>query len=160
MDIYISNLTEICNKSDLLAKLTPEQCARYASFSRQTRADQFLLAHSIANDLEKQFQYVSISHKDDWVIVAAAMEPVGVDIENTAKKRNFAPMARFIGADGMTTPESFYRAFTAAEAQYKMQPAIARIKQFYRLDDYMICIASACDEISPRFIGAAPEQIQ
>ncbi|MBO4672698.1 MAG: hypothetical protein J5608_03540 [Alphaproteobacteria bacterium] len=159
MDIYISNLTDICNKSDLLGKLTPEQCARYQSFARQLRADQFLCAHSIANDLEKQFQYISISHKDNWVIVVGANIPVGVDIENAAKKRNFAPMGAFLGVGGISTDDEFYRAFTAAEARYKMQPAIPTVTRFYKLGDYMICLATAGDDL-PRFIGAIPEQIQ
>ena len=159
MDIYISNLTDICNKTDLLAKLTREQCARYLSFARQSRADQFLVAHSIANDLEKQFKYISISHKDNWVVVAASNNPVGIDIENTAKQRKFANMADFMGVDSINAPGAFYRMFTGAEAQYKMQPTTARIKRFYKLGDYMICIATGGDEILPRFIGATPEQI-
>ena len=159
MDIYISNLTDICNKTDLLKKLTPDQLARYHCFTRDRRADQFLCAHSIANDLAGRFQYISISHKDNWVIVAGANVPVGVDIENTAIKRNFTALGAFLGAGGTSVADEFYRAFTAAEARYKMQPAIPTVTRFYKLGDYMICLATVGDDLL-RFIGATPEQIQ
>ncbi len=159
MDIYISNLTDICNKTDLLKKLTPPQLARYHHFTRNRRADQFLCAHSIANDLTGRFQYVSISHKDNWVVVAGANTPIGVDIENTTIKRDFSAAGAFLGVNGISTADEFYRAFTSTEARYKMQPATPTTTRFYKLGDYMICVATTGDEL-PHFIGAAPEQIQ
>lgn len=161
MNIYISDLNTICNKSDLLSKLTAAETKKYHSFVREKRANQFLVAHALKNDVSKNFKYVSIAHSDTMVIVAASKTPVGVDIENMNTKRDFQSMSQVMGFKNIKTSEDFYRAFTYYESQYKMRPYIATNKQFYKIDDYMICITSDKDDVLPHWFGMRniPEQI-
>lgn len=161
MNIYISDLNTICNKSDLLAKLTAPELNKYNSFKREKRANQFLVAHALKNDIATDFQYTSISHSDNIVLVAASNTPIGVDIEKIDTKRDFKSMAKIIGFENIKTVTDFYKAFTYYESQYKMRPYTATNKQFYKIDDYIICIASCTDDILPHWFGVRkiPEQI-
>lgn len=161
MNIYITDLNTICNKSDLLSKLTDAEITKYRSFKREIRANQFLVAHALKNDIVKDFPYVSIAHCDNLVVVAASKYPIGIDIENTAKQRHFQPMADLMGFKNIQSLYDFYRAFTSFESEYKMQPNMVKHKQFYKINDYIICVASGNDNILPQWFGTRiiPEQI-
>ena len=157
MNIYITDLSTICNPDDLAKKLSLSDLARFRSFKQKKRAIQFLVAHAIKSELENRFQYISIAHKDHLVIVAASSAPIGVDIEDASKQRDFNSLGKFIGLKNIKTSDEFYRAFTLAEAKYKSNAdASAR---FYKLQKYMICIISNDQDITWENSALVPEQI-
>ena len=158
MNIYITDLTTICNHDDLVNKLSPQDLLRYKSFKRPLRATQFLVAHAIKNEICGQFEYVSVAHKDNFVIVAASHTPIGIDIENTSKHRDFNSLGGFMRFSNIKTADDFYRAFTKYEAEYKANTT-QLCPHFYKLKDYMICVVSNDQDviwINPTLI---PKQI-
>jgi len=158
MNIYITDLTTICNHDDLVNKLSAQDLSRYKSFTQKKRATQFLVAHAIKNEIRHQFEYISVAHKDNFVIVAASHSPIGVDIEDTSKQRDFNSLGNFMELSNIKTADDFYRAFTQYEAEYKANAAQLH-PHFYKLRNYMICIVSNDQDviwINPTLI---PEQI-
>ncbi len=159
MNIYITDLTSICNHDDLINKLSADDLARYKSFLRPVRANQFLVAHTIKDEIADKFQYISIAHKNNFVIVAASNSPIGVDIEDTTQTRDFKAMTQFMNFENITSPTDFYRAFTLYEAKYKAAPHPALTPHFYKLNQYMICIVSNDQETVWENKLLIPEQI-
>ena len=142
MHIYIADLDTICNQDDLISKLSPAGFARYQSFHREIRAKQFLVSHAIMADIRDKFKHISIAHKDKFAILVASDAPIGVDIEDTSKNRDFDSLAKFMHFDTAKNADEFYRLFTLSEAEYKAHPATNLRKYFYQLGKYMICIVS------------------
>ena len=158
MNIYITDLTTICNHDDLVNKLSAQDLSRYKSFTRPNRAAQFLVAHAIKTKIENQFGHISIAHKDNFVIVVASQNPIGVDIEDTSKQRDFNSLGNFMQFSNIKTADDFYRTFTKYEAEYKSNTT-KLCPHFYKLGKYMICIVSNDQDviwINPTLI---PEQI-
>lgn len=159
MNIYISDLTSVCNNDDLINKLSVGDLARYKSFLRPVRANQFLVAHTIKNEIADKFQYISIAHKNNFVIVAGSNSPIGVDIEDITQTRDFETISKFMNFENIGTATDFYRAFTLYEATYKASPHTGLTPHFYKLNQYMICIASNDQEIVWQNKLLIPEQI-
>lgn len=159
MNIFISDLTTVCNTDDMICNLSPNDLVRYKSFVCPKRAKQFLVAHSIKNKIARNFRYISIAHKDDFVIVAASNSPIGVDIENMTRKRDFGTISKFMNFQNINNADDFYRAFTLYEAQYKSANNTELTPYFYRLKNYMICIVSNDTEIKWENPELIPEQI-
>ena len=157
MNIYITDLSTICNPDDLAKKLSPVDLARFRSFKQKNRAFQFLVAHTIKSELETKFKYISIAHKDNFVIVAASTAPIGVDIEDASKKRDFNSLGDFMEFNNIKTLDEFYRAFTLSEAKYKS--GTDSQARFYKLQKYMICIVSTDQDITWHNPALVPEQI-
>jgi 4'-phosphopantetheinyl transferase len=106
------------------AWLTQEELARYQAISQVLRKKQFLAGHylvrKIASGIFKNqfydwtyFQdvgglrrlkysdnssalYVSISHSGEWIAAAVSQTPVGIDIENFGKQRDFIAIANHV----------------------------------------------------------------
>ncbi|MBO4480805.1 MAG: hypothetical protein J5742_04290 [Alphaproteobacteria bacterium] len=160
MQVYITDLTQICNYDDLVNKLPYVDMVRYKSFTRGLRAKQFLIAHSIKNKIANKFKYISIAHKDNIIIVGASNKPIGIDIEDTSIKRDFDSLANFMGFSQIKNQNDFYRAFTASEAHYKSSLPIDKSQEkFYKLNKYMICIVSDTENIQWINTNLIPEQI-
>ena len=143
MNIFISDLTTVCNTDDMICNLSPNDLVRYKSFVCPKRAK----------------RYISIAHKDDFVIVAASNSPIGVDIENMTRKRDFGTISKFMNFQNINNADDFYRAFTLYEAQYKSANNTELTPYFYRLQNYMICIVSNDTEIKWENPELIPEQI-
>ena len=163
MKVFISDLAKICNWDNLIAQLPTPDLIKYKNFNRDIRAKQFLVAHTIKNQIQNEFKYISIAHKDNFVIVAASDFPIGVDIEDTSKTRDFKTISEFMNFPFSHGASDFYHAFTLYEAQYKMPHPEHTTSGFYKLGNYMICIVSdeptivAPDWANPELV---PEQIQ
>ena len=142
MHIYIADLDTICNPDDLISKLSPADIVRYQSFHREIRAKQFLVSHAIVSDIRDKFKYISIAHKDNLVVVGASDTPIGVDIEDTSKNRDFDSLAELMNFHTVKNADEFYRIFTSYEAEYKARSATNLQKHFYRIGKYMIGIVS------------------
>ena len=162
MHIYLSDLTKIYNTNDLLSKINADEYKKYLSFHRKIRANQFLVAHAIKNDICNKFKYISISHKDNLVVVAASDYPIGIDIEKISEKRDWKLMAEFMGIKNIDSCMDFYKQFTLAEARFKMGNASIVNKMFYKTGEYIICVASGHKNLHPKWHSPEliPEQIQ
>ncbi len=65
---------------------------------------------------------ISISHKGEVLVVAAADTDVGVDIEDITVKRDLVRLSRLFNAEETaSSPEEFYRIWTAKEAEAKLR---------------------------------------
>lgn len=160
MKIFIADLTTICNLDDLIIKLPQSDVEKYKSFKREIRAQQFLMAHYVKNQFDSEFKYTSIAHKDNFVIVAASNMPIGVDIEDASKNRDFKTMSEFMNFSNVKNADDFYRAFTEYEARYKMPTPDCGRTRFYTIGNYMICVVSNEQNIEPVWTNLIPEQIQ
>ena len=162
MKVLITDLATICNWDDLIAELPQSDKAKYKSFNRDIRAKQFLVAHIIKNQIQNEFKYISIAHKDNFVIVAASDFPIGIDIEDASKTRNFKAISEFMNFLDIKNASDFYRAFTLAEARYKTAATTPTYANFYKLNKYLICIVSTEPKDTPDWINTEliPKQIQ
>lgn len=75
--------------------------------------------------------FLSISHSGDWVACAVASDPIGVDIEDLSRRRDFAALAQTVHSPAQcaalaAAPEAehaamFYAWWTLKEAWFKRQ---------------------------------------
>ena len=135
--LYIWHITE--SREQLKSLLPYEkrvEAEKYASVTHQKQylAKQILLQQ---NALDKQLrylssgkpvlndgQYISISHSDNFVVVAVSSQPVGIDIEQPKPKlinissRFKHPVDRLPALTGETVPLQYL--WTAKESIYKL----------------------------------------
>lgn len=148
MQIFIANIDSISKNPDAYSELLlSKHKTRLSKFHNQTRKLQFILGHLIADNCGAT--YTSITHKDKLVVVAAAADaPVGIDIENTSIKRDFAAASELMNLAKPKSSEDFYKLFTKSEAVYKLgQPP--KCTKFISYGEYLICIVATCDFDTP-----------
>lgn len=141
MKVFIANIDLISKSPDVYLALLPQsQKIRANKFQKDTRKMQFILGHLMANSIGEQ--YTSIAHKDKLVVVATNSDvPVGIDIENTSKPRDFVAASALIGTKRPKTLGEFYKLFTKSEAVYKLGTN-TKHTVFIQKDDYLICVVS------------------
>lgn len=148
MQIFIANIDSISKNPDTYATLlSAGDKNRLGSFQKQTRKLQFILGHLIADNCGGA--YTSIAHRDNWVVVAAADSPVGIDIENTTIQRDFTAAGELMNLPESKSLDDFYKSFTESEATYKLG-AEPKCIQFKRHGDYLICATSTQDFVMPQ----------
>lgn len=154
MKVYIANLDSIGKISD--TKLSDDEILQYNKFSNQTRRNQYLMAHAIIFDktcehpisdkngkLHLQNGFVSVAHKDNWVVVALSGQNVGIDIENASIKRDFISESELLGIKPTNDAEFFYKNFTQYESDVKYGDESENANHlFYKLGNYMICVCT------------------
>lgn len=171
MDLFISNLNEICKRDDLIARyervLNSTEHERYTAMKSELRKIQFLVGRAMIFDyfgcsatveangaLTVPHQYLSLSHSGHFVLLAVSDQPIGVDIENTAKSRDLQKWGDCYGIKFLNM-DSFYQWFTRREAVYKSQLTNPVIRH-YRLGEFMVCIAMNDLKESVRFFKTVP----
>lgn len=156
MKIYMSNIEQIKNIHDLEHKLSEPEILQYNKFSNQKRKLQYLVAHSIVRDMCSEnviaapdgrptikSGFISIAHKDNWVVVAISNNNVGIDIENTDINRDFVGTAELLDLPKTTDKKQFYKNFVRYEAYYKYgNGANQSHTYFYEFDKYLIGITT------------------
>jgi len=156
MKVYMSNIGRIKNVSDMEKKLSASELIQYSKFSNKTRKLQYLLAHAIVFDacgenviVNKNGAptikngFVSIAHRDNWVVVAISDFPVGIDIENTSINRDFMGESEVLKLPKTNDAKTFYKNFVQYESEFKFgNNAAAANKYFYEIDDYLIGICT------------------
>ena len=114
--------------ADKLHWLSNAELVRYQSIASTSRKRQFLAGHYLVRKIASRvagngfgdwiyFQdeenlrrmkdsnnrfpilHVSISHSGDWIAAAVSVAPIGIDIENFAKQRDFMAIARHVFSD-------------------------------------------------------------
>lgn len=156
MKIYMSNIQDINNVSDLENKLSESDMARYKTFSNNNRKLQYLLSRAIIYDncgekiiVDKngvptiKSGFISVAHKDNWVIVAISEKKVGIDIENTNINRDFMGQSELMGFTKTNDRLDFYKNFVKYEAMFKYGDGATHVhKYFYKMDNYLIGVCS------------------
>lgn len=164
MKIYMSNIEDIKNISEMERKLSASEVVQYGKFSNKVRKLQYLLSHAIVKSVcgeniivDKNGKptikngFVSIAHKDNWVVVAVSQTYVGVDIENTSIERDFLGESELLNLPKPKDKQDFYKNFVEYEARIKFGSNAEKANTyFYEKGDYLICICSieAQSEIS------------
>ncbi len=157
MKIYMSNIEHINNTADLEKKLSESELTQYNKFNDEIRKLQYLVGHAMVMDVCKENVkiaengaptinngFISIAHKDNWVIVAVSDMKTGIDIENTTVERDFSELSRILKLPGVHTKQDFYKEFVRYESKIKFNGDIQGAHQyFYQMNKYIICIISA-----------------
>ena len=156
MKIYMSNIEEAKNITDMEKDLSILDRAHLAKFSNNTRKLQFLLSRAIVKNVTGETVkvdkngapiiksgFVSIAHKDNFVFVAISNSCVGIDIENTSINRDFAGQSDLLGLPKTKDKDAFYKNFVKYEAEFKFgNDATKAHKYFYEMGNYLICVCT------------------
>lgn len=155
MKIYMSNIEHIKNIPDWEKKLSESELLQYNRFTSKNRKLQYLLSHAIVRDVcgenivvengkpTIKSGFVSIAHKDNWVVVAVSKKQVGIDIENTNVARNFVEQSELLGLPKTKYKKTFYKNFVEFEARFKFGDSADKANTyFYEMDNYLICICT------------------
>lgn len=174
MKIYMSNIENIKNISDLETKLSESDMLRYKNFSNNTRKLQYLLARTMIKDIYGEdiiinetgrpiikSGFVSIAHKDNWVVVAISDTRVGIDIENTDIVRDFIGQSELLGLPKPDDKLAFYKNFVRFEAEFKYGEDTDKTRAyFYIKDNYLIGVCSAEKIQDIKFILPGADGVQ
>ena len=165
MKVYMSNIEDIKNITDLESKLSKSELIQYNRFTSKKRKLQYLLSHAIVRDIcgenivvengkpTIKSGFVSIAHKDNWVVVAVSKKRVGIDIENTDVVRNFIEQAELLGLHKTHDKQTFYQNFIEFEARFKFgDDADTANIYFCEYGDYLIGICTKEERQNIHFI--------
>ena len=166
MKIYMSNITDIKNITKLESKLPKSDMLRYKKFSNKTRRLQYLLSRAMVIDAcgesiivgsngkpTIKSGFISIAHKDNWVVVAISNTPVGIDIENTDINRDFVGESELLGLPKTNDKQTFYKNFVKYEARFKFgENANQAHLYFYTKDNYLIGVCSNEQQTDIQFV--------
>ena len=165
MKVYMSNIEDIKNMTDLESKLSKSELIQYNRFTSKKRKLQYLLSHAIVRDIcgenivvengkpTIKSGFVSIAHKDNWVVVAVSQKRVGIDIENTGVVRNFIEQAELLGLPKTHDKQTFYQNFIEFEARFKFgDDADTANIYFCEYGDYLIGICTKEERQNIHFI--------
>lgn len=159
MKLFIADLNQIIKRPDVLLaaqnRLQPNDKNRFESFSNRQRALQFLTARMIiekfigsdyqtlqSGKISLKDGFVSVSHCQNFVVVALSDEPVGVDIEKITNKKNFQKIAERMHFENCKTPYDFFKSWTAYEADFKCGKQNALSHTYIEHKDFLICVSS------------------
>lgn len=166
MKIYMSNIADIKNLTDMESKLSKSDMLQYKKFSNAKRKLQYLLSRAMVMDVcgeniivdsngrpTIKSGFISIAHKDNWVVVATSNTPVGIDIENTDVKRDFVGVSKLLNFPEITDKQTFYKNFVQYEAKFKFGKNADRAHvYFYTKDNYLIGVCSMEQKNDIQFI--------
>ena len=157
----MADLSKIDFQPDILNKyqslLTDSELERYRHMTAPLRQKQFLigrvLIQSVCHQSPKLSKsgklcltdgYIGLAHSGPYVVLATAEYPVGIDIEDMTKNKDFYALAdrlKFKLSGDIQT--SFYKQFTRFEADYKLSDPTGTVHHaYYRSGDFLICLAS------------------
>ena len=159
MKIFITDLSKIGNKDVFLKQkaslLTPTDTARFSSFRSKKRRIEFLAGRLMiyrffgtdftiekSGKLTSPRGYFSLTHSGDLVALAISDSPVGIDAEDTTRKRNYKDVSRFLHLGDCQNKQDFYRLFTQYEADFKLgDNATKKQHLFWMWKTYLICLS-------------------
>lgn len=166
MKIYMSNIEQIKNITDLEKQLSESDMKQYKQFSNKTRKLQYLVSRAIVQNVcgesiivnqngapTIKSGFISIAHKDNWVLVAVADSKVGIDIENTTINRDFIGQSELLKFPKTTDKQTFYKNFVRYESEFKYGDNADRANMyFYTKGNYLIGICSSEKQQDIQFI--------
>ena len=165
MKVYMSNIEDIKNMTDLESKLSKLELIQYNKFTSKKRKLQYLLSHAIVRDIcgentvvengkpTIKSGFVSIAHKDNWVVVAVSKKRVGIDIENTDVVRDFVKHSELLGLPKTHDKQTFYQNFIEFEARFKFGDGADMANIYFReYGNYLIGICTKEESKNIHFI--------
>ncbi len=175
MKLIISNINKVSDDCqsirDYVDKLRVDDRIKYNNISHPLKKRQFLIGRMLVYEyygydftinengkLCTKGVYVSLAHSDNWVILGLSDTQIGVDIENFLKQRQFVDMERFLGfLPCHNNPISFYRQFTAFEADYKLDAGKSdSFHTYYKIKTHLICVSCKQENMSIEIYQAIP----
>ena len=178
MEVYITDLSDVLDDSALISlyeeKMSDEDKARYQKITDSHRKLEFLVGRSLIREVCQSDVhlsengkplvsdgYISLAHSGHFVVLAVDGEPVGIDIEDTQKEINFEQMSKRLKFNiENPTKESFFRAFTAYEADFKLGKEGVKQHLYYSINAFIICISILNNNKNICFIKTIPFKIQ
>ena len=175
MIVYLADLSEIEANSNLILKyeglLSDTEKERYLKMADSHRKLQFLVGRSLIFENCRQSpvllengkpvvkgKFISLAHSGPFVVLALSDSPVGVDIEDSSKIKNFDALAGRLGFS-LTSDKhfSFYQNFTRYEADYKMGQSDQKSDhKFYSINTFIICVSLLNNKENIKFIKSIP----
>lgn len=166
MKVYMSNIEQINSFADMEKSLSVLDKVRFDKFASKTRKLQFLLSRKIVKNATGETVklcengapaiksgYISIAHKDNFVLVAISDSRVGIDIENIAVNRDFFGQSDLLGLPKTNDKKTFYKNFVRYEAEFKFgDNATKAHKYFYEMNNYLICICTEKQNDDIKFV--------
>ena len=158
--IFVTDINEIIKRRDFyenrMKDLSSQDKSRYAKIENEKRRLQFLTGRFLIKEhLKRDFTieknghlssdniFLSLTHTDHLVMLALYQKPVGIDMENLLKVRNFNALSKHLGFAPSTDPDIFYRNFTAYEADYKLgKENLPANHLFFYYQNFVICIST------------------
>ena len=150
MKLLISNIKNekaILKNSEYENILSKSELERVRKFSSQKRKNEFILGRILLRAYlskklrkeEKQL-FASISHSNDYVVVAIDYFPLGIDIEFKKERKDFFKLSKVAFNDKNLIykikdekdlekiKDYFYNAWTKKEALYKLESTLKNYK--------------------------------
>ena len=175
MIVYLADLSEIEANSNLILKyeglLSDTEKERYLKMADSHRKLQFLVGRSLIFENCRQSpvllengkpvvkgKFISLAHSGPFVVLALSDSPVGVDIEDSSKIKNFDALAGRLGFS-LTSDKhfSFYQNFTRYEADYKMAENNLKIAhKFYSIKTFIVCVSLLNNKENIDFVKSTP----
>ncbi len=145
--------------------LTPQNKIRFDNITHFEHRLQFLMGRlMIYRFLGRRFKveksgklthkncFLSLSHSRNLVVLALSENPIGIDAEDTSKKRNYKNICRFLKWKNCPDLNEFYKLFTKYEANYKLASQNQKIHHTFLLwKKFIICTASTFNETAEVF---------
>ncbi len=160
MKLYITDLTRLIKNdfADVISKLSANDLHRLSFITNPHRRLQFLVGrmmifkyfghdfiiHTKGKPVStKENLFFSLAHSHQYVVLAVAGQPVGIDIEKISTNRPFQAIAKRLRFKENLSCDEFYQSFTAYEADFKLGSEFETpYHQFATYNDFMLCISS------------------
>jgi hypothetical protein len=164
----MSNIEKYKNIHDLEKNLSESELQRYNKFINSKRKLQYLVSHVIVKSVcgeniitDKsgvptiKSGFVSIAHKDNYVVVAISDMRVGIDIENAEIERDFAKQSELMGLTITDNKKDFYQNFVTFEAKFKYGKDADKANIYlYKTGKYLIGVCSKENVKNIEFISS------
>ena len=179
MKLYLSDCSILKTRPDLVKRyrklLTSAESERFNCQSSDLHQYQFLMGRAMIRDICGQSPeitvtgkpvitdgYISLSHSGQYVVLAVSDTPVGIDIEDTARIRDFDALAARMGWTlGQDKKSDFYRAFTRYESRYKLGTDKGDFSDiYYSIKTFIICVTKLNNKEKIDFINLLPFERQ
>lgn len=169
MNIFISDLSKIKQKESFIKKfskyLTVRDKVRFDKISACEHKLQFLVGRIMiyrflgrrfkiekSGKLTHKSSFLSLTHSNNLVALALSKSPIGIDTENTSKKRNFKSICKFLNLKNCSNLSEFYMLFTKFEADFKLGKQFKNPHNTFLLwNNFVICVSTPHKESSEFF---------
>ncbi len=160
MEVFITDLSKIIKRANQfkahIFRLSDQDQKRYFKITDKNRAFQFLIGRLLISQHIRQNVetldtgkvvakncFLSLSHSQNYVVLAVDSKPVGIDIEDISKTRDFEKIAQRLKINPCSNAVDFYREFTRYEADFKLDlGAQKKDYRFYLYHNFIICLAT------------------
>ena len=179
MKVYSVFLPDLKQRPHLIARyealLSDAETERYRQMRDDLRRLQFLAGRAVIQAVCHQSPrlltngkpvvdkgYISLAHSGPYVLLAVGDSPVGIDIEDASKQKDFDRLAARLNFHlSGEKKRSFYEQFTRYEATYKLGENRGNCACFYySIDTFIVCIITLNKNEKIEFINTLPFELE